>query len=206
MKIGMTKIKDLISKYKLYIMIGGIILLSVCTIIALLSVDNNSKIPPVIVDTPEPVQLPSDIDKLEAVIKKVDTTDIDMISTKEFEQADLILDALDIDVDELHSFAGVIDQKLDSIHTIFIARPKDEYYDQVKAELAFYLSDKLNYFSSTGQETKYIITQDSGIYEKNGYIILVLEDYSKEILDSILVDLDKIEDIKDISELTEVEE
>ncbi len=186
----MQKYWDKVKKYKIHISIAAVIIIMVIAIILILHIDNKPNIP---IDDNNTIEnivepLPNDIDMLEAIINNVDETEIEDISNRNNEQADIILENLGIDIRDVYSYAGSIDTRLDASHAILIVRPKEDTKDKIMIALANYINNKQNYL--IGQDLdgteRYYIAEDATICEIGEYIALVYDENSKQIINNIV--------------------
>ena len=123
-------------------------------------------------------------------MRELDTTEIEIISNRNNEQAQLILSDLGIDIQDINTYAGSIDIRTESAHAILIVRPKDGSYNSVKFSIVNYISNKRWELSPDNpnnnlDNTLYSIAEASELYEVNGYIILVIDENASEIVQSI---------------------
>lgn len=186
----MQKYWDKVKKYKIPISIAAVIIIIIIAIILILHIDNKPNIPIEDNNTIENIvePLPNDIDMLETIINNVDETEIEDISNRNNEQADIILENLGIDIRDVYSYAGSIDTRLDASHAILIVRPKEDTKDKIMIALANYINNKQNYL--IGQDLdgteRYYIAEDATICEIGEYIALVYDENSKQIINNIV--------------------
>lgn len=181
---------EIVKKYKAQILVGVIVLLIVL-ILLVLDKENKIIIPNNSVDNTITEPIPNDMQLLEDAVNKVNTSEIETISNKNNEQADMILDVLGVDVKDLSSYAANIDLRLESAHVIVTLRPKEGKYDAVKLALMNYMVDKQNFFTSNGLEDSelYQIVLNSTLYQKGSYIFLVIEKNAESIVNSLIKEI-----------------
>jgi len=188
MKDNLIKLKKFIDEHRNYVIIASIIVALVILIVIVLMINNtstNRPIPDTDINQLKKPAIPSDVSKLESIITKVDNSELELISNREDDQADIILDTIGISLDDIYSYAAVIDPRIEGIHSIIIMKPKDDCYSTIKTKLLCYLDSKIVNFSRLGQEDNQLIAENSGLREINGYIVLVLDSSSESILDEI---------------------
>lgn len=203
-----SRLKDkefVISKLKnRYTIAIGVIVLLLLVIIILIAIPKETVDLPI--DEEEyTIPIPSDTEMVEGIVKNNDKSDIEVISNKNNDQSDLILDAINVDIKDLYTYAGSIDSRLESAHAIVILRPKEEEYNKVHRNLVFYIAEKQEYLENAGLDdtTLYDIAKRATIYDYNEYIILVMEDNEREILLSIIEQLEQAKLINNTTEISE---
>lgn len=136
----------------------------------------------------------SDYIKLSDIIIPINSgvSEIRVVSNENNEQAELMLNTVGLELNELTSYAASIDAKHDSAHAIVVTKPKPGSYTLCKKSLVEYIANKQRVLiESEKMDTKeYENTLNAVVYEHDDYLILVMEDNSQTILDEIVMQLD----------------
>ena len=117
----------------------------------------------------------NDIDK---IITKFSNKDI--ISNLQNEQADVILNDINIDIKQLELYSFSIDLREDKAYLIGVFKPHKDNYSTVLKSLSDFVTYKQEYLSdpsitNTENTQEYINAENTVITELNGYIIIVMD-------------------------------
>lgn len=139
----------------------------------------------------------SDVEFIEGIIQSVNTSDIQIISNRHNGQADIILDNLNINVNDLYAYAGAIDPKFESVYAVFILRPKEDKVSEIQSALRMYLYGKqLYYINNNLTDTdEYRILSNTINYSTDKYIVMVMSENANDILLDITKALEDLGDI-----------
>lgn len=153
------------------------------------NIDNTVDTTPNVTNTPEII--PDFIETIENIVNSHNDTEVETISNRNNEQAEIIFDKMQIDIKDLYGYSANIDLREDSAHIIMIIRPKEENYDTIVNKLAIYCADKQSYFIQNNKEDSELcnIAENSIICEINGYVIVVMEKDAPDILQGIINEL-----------------
>lgn len=186
--------KDTIYKNKVFILSTCIAVAIIITLIVCIwkFTGNKVELPEntATIDTTENMNL---IDTENIVSDVAVGSNIGVISNKNNEQADIILNTMGVDTKDLISYSASIDTTHESGHAICILKPKEAEYEKVKLGLIGYISTKQRVLQDTGKvdTAEYKAAESAVINEKDGYLILVLESDSEGIMENITTELDK---------------
>lgn len=189
----MEFLKKITKKQKQYIAIGISVVVVIVLIVMVLNIDNKTSLPVDGGTTTQPENIPNDTIFIENIVNEINDTEVEVISNKNNEQADIILDSVGVDIKDIYSYAASIDPKTDSAHAIIVIRPKEEEKTGSKKALTDYVALKQKYFLENNLEESelYTISKEAIVYEKDEYLVLVMEKDSRVLLDKVLKSIEE---------------
>lgn len=176
-KQGNTEIKNKSSITK----VGLLILIIILAITLVVIICYNKS------DTGEEAQTDEDINNQTTIAQMNDIDKIitkfsnkDIISNLQNEQADVILNDINIDIKQLELYSFSIDLREDKAYLIGVFKPHKDNYNTVLKSLSDFVTYKQEYLSdpsitNTENTQEYINAENTVITELNGYIIIVMD-------------------------------
>lgn len=191
-----NKLKE--NRYAVSISIIIILLLVSCIFLVLNSnkqdnIDDSSD------NTNNIIKSDNKIPYLDGLVENVNNGDIEIISNKNNEQSDIILESIGIDITQLSTYAASIDPLIDSTYAIAILKPKEGFIESMEYELHDYIASKQRYFDTTGDMGKYKIARDAAVYNNGEYLVLAMCNDCVAVADKLIEGLDKM-DLGEINE------
>lgn len=186
--LSKEKLIDGIKEHKLIVLAIGVILLLVVAIVLILNINNTVDN----IQHTDEEDLPPDIHIIHDIVEKCNTNkEVEIISNKNNDQADVILDDLGIDIKQLYTYAAAVNLSDKISDSLIILRPKEENYsDVLNQSYGFVISQQVYYNDLVSKGYADIKEPSSLIYEKYGYIIVATNDDPNKTILSIVKELD----------------
>lgn len=129
---------------------------------------------------------------IKAIIEDVvaGKTDLRVVSNTDietFEQSDLVIGSLGLDINDLTTFAVCADTRVESTFAIGVIKPKADRYEDCATSLINYVANKQNDAAKLDTSSdEYKNAMNALVYTYNEYIIIVMANNQDEILDNIV--------------------
>lgn len=164
---------------------GLIVLIALIAVLVAIALNSSINTPDSSTEVEETI--PPDTAALDEVLNETVASDLEVISNINNEQSDVILETVGVDIIDVYSYAAAIDSRLESADTVVILNPKEGKAEDIKHALSNYISKKQRYFMDNGlTETEaYKVVQNGLIDEYYGYIILIIQENTSQIKQSI---------------------
>lgn len=204
----LKELKDLcLNNMKLVMTI--VIAVFIVLIIILLSLSGHRSVAPNNEETTVSSEIRDYVD-LGSVVKEANSgrSEIQIISIDNSEQAKIILSLFGLEISDVANYGLCVNPSVNKSYAIAVIQPKEDTYDKCKLAFISYLGDKqevlitLNKSEPTEPNKKALeIAEDALIYERSGYIMLVMTEDNENIIDYIKSQID--ESTKEVGEYTD---
>ena len=135
------KLLEFLNTHKIVVLsveVVGILILTLLLLLGINTIKNTVTEPgPIIYD---------DTEKLENIVIKTNKSEIEMISNRNNQQADVIFDSIGIKLSDIFAYAAAIDPRQSYSNAIIIVRPKEDTLEKIEDEIELYIVKKQAHF------------------------------------------------------------
>ena len=181
------KLLEFLNTHKIVVLSVEVVGILILTLLLLLGINNIKNT----VTEPGPI-IYDDTEKLENIVIKTNKSEIEMISNRNNQQADVIFDSIGIKLSDIFAYAAAIDPRQSYSNAIIIVRPKEDTLEKIEDEIELYIVKKQAHFMyddklKDSREAK--IANNALTCTYNGYVILAMTDDSSHTMNDILKQL-----------------